>query len=116
MTQHLPDSRYAAMRLAVALALMTIGSNAMYVIAVVLPAVQAEFGVARADASLPYTLMMVGFGIGGIAMGRLADRFGVMVPVLIGAAGLAVGFVAAGMAPNIVIFALVHGVFLGFAG
>jgi MFS family permease len=48
---------------------------------VVLPAVQADFGVARADASLPYTLLMIGFGIGGVLMGRLADRFGVMVPV-----------------------------------
>ena len=54
----------------------------------VLPAVQAEFGVARADASLPYTLLMIGFGLGGILMGRLADRFGVMVPLLIGAVGL----------------------------
>ena len=62
------DSRYAWTRLAATLALMTIGSGAMYVVAVVLPAVQAEFGVARADASLPYTLMMVGFGIGGVLM------------------------------------------------
>ena len=67
---------------------MTIGSGAMYVIAVVLPPVQAEFGVARADASLPYTAMMLGFGLGGIVMGKLADRFGVMWVVLIGAAGL----------------------------
>ena len=95
---HAADSRHAWQRLAVVLALMTIGSGAMYVIAVVLPAVQAEFGVARADASLPYTLMMVGFGLGGITMGRLADRFGVMVVVLIGSAGLGLGFVAAGMA------------------
>src|SRR5947207_3140711 len=116
MTQHLPDSRYAAMRLAVALALMTIGSNAMYVIAVVLPAVQAEFGVARADASLPYTLLMIGFGIGGIAMGRLADRRGVMVPVLVGAVGLTCGFVVAGLAPNLTVFALAHGLLLGAAG
>ena len=58
---------------------------------------QAEFGVARADASLPYTLTMIGFGLGGILMGRLADRFGVMVPVLIGAVGLGVGFIAAGV-------------------
>jgi hypothetical protein len=43
------------MRLMVTLLLMTIGSAAMYVVSVVLPAVQAEFGVARADASLPYT-------------------------------------------------------------
>ena len=79
--QHAVDSRYAWGRLVIALLLMTIGSSGMYVVAVVLPSVQAEFGVARADASLPYTLLMIGFGIGGIFMGRLADRFGVMVPL-----------------------------------
>jgi MFS family permease len=114
--QRAPDSRYAWTRLAIALALMTIGSGAMYVIAVVLPAVQAEFGVARADASLPYTLMMVGFGLGGIAMGKLADRYGVMVVVLIGAAGLGSGFVLAGMAGTLTGFALLHGVLLGALG
>ena len=88
MTQRLPDSRYACTRLLIALALMTVGSSAMYVVAVVLPAVQAEFGSARAEASLPYTLMMVGFGLGGIAMGRLADRRGVMWVVLLGSMGL----------------------------
>ena len=116
MPQHAADSRYAWTRLFVVLLLMTIGSGAMYVIAVVLPAVQAEFGLARADASLPYTLMMVGFGLGGIAMGKLADRFGVMWVVLIGAAGLGAGFVAAGMAPSLTTFALAHGVLLGALG
>jgi MFS family permease len=115
-TGHAPDSRYAWQRLGLVLALMTIGSGAMYVIAVVLPAVQGEFGVARADASLPYTLMMVGFGLGGIAMGRLADRFGVMVVVLIGSAGLGLGFVAAGMSSSLMLFALAHGVLLGACG
>ncbi|HET9977998.1 MAG TPA: MFS transporter [Burkholderiaceae bacterium] len=104
------------MRLALVLALMTIGSGAMYIIAVVLPTVQAEFGVARADASLPYTLLMVGFGLGGIALGKLADRFGVMVVVLIGSAGLGLGFVAAGFAPSLMLFALAHGVLLGAFG
>ena len=52
---HLADSRYATLRLLVALALMTIGSSAMYVVAVVLPSVQADFNVGRADASLPLT-------------------------------------------------------------
>jgi MFS family permease len=116
MDQHAPDSRYAWTRLLVVLTLMTIGSGAMYVIAVVLPAVQLEFGVARADASLPYTLMMVGFGLGGIAMGKLADRFGVMLVVLIGAAGLGAGFIAAGMAGSLTTFALAHGVLLGALG
>ena len=114
--QHLPDSRYAAMRLAVTLALMTIGSSGMYVVAVVLPAVQADFGVARADASLPYTMMMVGFGLGGMMMGRLADRFGVTVPLLIGAAGLGAGFSVAAASGSIWVFALAHGLLIGFFG
>jgi MFS family permease len=114
--QHLPDSRYAWVRLMATLVLMTVGSSAMYVVAVVLPAVQAEFGVARSDASLPYTLLMVGFGLGGIAMGRLADRHGVRVPILVGAAGLGLGFAGAAMAGSIGWFALAHGVLLGFAG
>jgi MFS family permease len=110
------DSRYAWLRLAVALALLTIGSGAMYVVAVVLPSVQAEFGAARGDASLPYTAMMVGFGIGGIAMGRLADRFGVMAVVMLGAGGLGAGFFAAGLAPSLWTFTLAHGVLLGALG
>jgi MFS family permease len=116
VTSPLADSRYAWVRLMLTLALMTIGSASMYVVAVVLPSVQSEFGVARADASLPYTLMMIGFGLGGVLMGRLADRFGVMVPVLIGSLGLGAGFVLAGRADSIAGFTLAHGVLLGFVG
>ncbi|MFM7533762.1 MAG: MFS transporter [Rubrivivax sp.] len=95
---------------------MTLGSSAMYVVAVVLPVVQAEFGVARSEASLPYTLLMIGFGVGGVLMGRLADRHGVMVPLLLGAAGLGLGFAGAALAPNILVFAILHGVLLGLLG
>jgi MFS family permease len=113
---HTADSRYATLRLLVTLALMTVGSAGMYVVAVMLPAVQAEFGVQRADASLPYTALMIGFGVGGILMGRLADRFGVMVPLLIGAASLCTGFVASGFATGIGTFALAQGLFIGLLG
>jgi MFS family permease len=110
------DSPYACVRLAAALTLMTIGGAGMYAMAVALASIQAEFGVERAAASLPYTLTMVGFGLGGIAMGRLSDRFGVIVPVLIGGTCLGLGFIAAGMAPNLFTFALAHGVLIGFLG
>ena len=104
------------MRLVVTLIIMTIGASGMYVVAVVLPVAQAEFHVARADASLPYTLLMIGFGVGGILMGRLADRFGVMVPLVIGALSLGLGFSLAGMATSIWAFALAHGLLVGFLG
>jgi MFS family permease len=110
------DSRQAWLRLASALALMTIGSAPMYVVSVVLPVAQREFGVARADASLPYTLLLVGFGLGGVLMGRLAERIGIFRCLLVGAGGLALGFVAAGSSPSLLAFALAHGVLLGLLG
>jgi MFS family permease len=102
------ESAYAWLRLATSLTLGTIGSVGMWSVVVALPAVQADFGVARADASLPFTLAMIGFGLGGILMGRLADRFGIVLPVVIGAALLAAGYLAAGSSPNLVTFALAH--------
>ena len=100
------ESPYAWLRLWLSLLLMTIGGSGMYSMTVVLPRIQAEFNVARGDASFPYTLTMIGFGIGGVLMGRLADRFGVMVPVMIGGVGLGAGFVVAGLAPNLWVFAI----------
>ena len=41
---------------------------------------QADFGVDRAAATVPYTLTVVGLGIGGIFLGRLADRHGIALP------------------------------------
>ena len=112
----LVESRYAWARLAAALALMSIGGSGMYVVTVVLPLVQEEFAVGRSDASLPYTLTMVGFGLGGVLMGRLSDRYGVMVPVIIGALGLSAGFIAAGTAGNLWQFGLAQGLLIGLLG
>ena len=111
-----PESPYAWMRLTASLVLMTLGGVAMYGVVVVLPLIQAEFGVTRAEASLPYTLTMIGFGFGGILMGFLADRFGVIVPVLIGSVMLGAGLILAGNATSLTQFALAHGVLAGFLG
>ena len=66
------DSRKAAWRLLTALLLMLLGNSGMYAVSVVLPTVQTEFGISRADASLPYTLCMLGFGLGGMCR-RMQD-------------------------------------------
>jgi MFS family permease len=88
----------------------------MYIVPVVLPAVQAEFGVARADASTPYSMLMVGFGLGGLLMGRLSDRHGMQVPLVLGAIAIAAGFVMAAFAGSIWTFSLAHGVLIGLLG
>jgi len=110
------DSPIAWRRLAAAIALATVGSVPMWSVVVVLPAVQAEFGTARADASLPYTMTMVGFVVGGVVMGRLADRFGVMVPLLIGTVSLALGAVAAALSPSLIVLGLAYGVLMSCFG
>ena len=109
------DSPQAAWRLLTTLLLMLLGNSGMYVVSVVLPEVQAEFGVSRADASIPYTLSMLGFGIGGMWMGRWADRFGIARVAALGALGVASGFVLAGLSGGIVGFALAQGL-LGLLG
>ena len=108
-----PESAYAWTRLGVSLLLSTIGGVGMWSVVVALPAVQAEFGVARADASLPYTLTMVGFGVSGILMGRLSDRFGITVPVVLGVIAMVLGYVAAASATTLWQYVLAQGLLIG---
>jgi MFS family permease len=101
----LRDSPAAHLRLALAVLIGTIGSIGMWSFVVALPAVQADFGASRADASLPYALTMTGFALGGVVLGRLADRLGVSAPLLIGACALGCGYAGAALAPNLAVFA-----------
>ena len=107
------ESRHAWIRLGVAILLATIGCVGMWSVVVVLPAVQAEFLVDRADASLPYTLVMVGFGAGGILAGRLTDRHGTFRPVCAGILLLSLGYAALSQAPGMASFAVIYGAMVG---
>jgi MFS family permease len=110
------DTPYAWLRLWVSLLVTTIGSAGMWTPVVVLPAVQAEFAATRADASLPYTASMVCFVVGQVLMGRLADRAGIFLPVMIGTVALTLGFVAASFATSLFQFIAAYGLLIGFLG
>src|SRR5262245_5012770 len=90
------ESAYAWLRLATSVLIGTIGSVGMWSYVVALPAVQADFGIARADASLPYTLTMIGFGLGAVVIGGLIDRFGIVGPLKAAVLLLAAAFIASG--------------------
>ena len=107
------DSAQAWLRLSIAVLLSTIGGVGMWSVVVALPTIQADFGVARADASLPYTLAMLGFAGGGVVMGRLADRFGIAVPLALGTLALGLGYLAVGQASTVWEVALAHGLLIG---
>lgn len=109
------DSRYAWFRLAVAVVLSTIGTVGMWSAAVALPAVQADFGITRANASLPFTLSLAGFAFGSALMGKLADRFGIVVTVLSGTISIGCGYAVAGTATDLWQFAFAYGL-IGLGG
>ncbi|MEM7733558.1 MAG: MFS transporter [Pseudomonadota bacterium] len=102
------DSRYSWTRLGLALTMSLVGNVGMWVIIVMLPDIQAEFGVNRADASLPYTLMMIGFATGNMVFGRVVDRFGVTLAMIIAAGLVAAGMVASAVSPTIGVLSLVQ--------
>ena len=110
-----PESAYAWSRLSAALTLAAIGGVGMWSVIVALPAVQAEFGVARSAASLPYTMTMICSGFGSILMGRLSDRVGIFGPVSIGAVALGLGYALASQATTLWQFALAQGLLVGVA-
>ncbi len=108
-----PDSAYAWKRLAAAIVVGTMACAGLWTVVVVLPVVQEEFATQRAGASLPYTLTMIGFGVGTVAMGKISDRTGIVVPIIASALLLATGYVIAGLAPNLTVFALAQGLLIG---
>src|SRR6056297_1554124 len=107
------DSRYAWTRLAISLAIATIGNVGMWAIIVIMPAVQAEFAIDRADASLPYTLTMVGFALGNLVIGRIVDRFGITLALSAAAVLIAGSTALAALAPSVLILSALQFV-IGF--
>jgi MFS family permease len=57
-----------------------------------------EFGASRGAASLAFTMVMLGFGLGGVGTGKIMDRFGIVTAIGIGIAAMGLGYVGIGYA------------------
>ena len=99
--------------MAMSLLIAMIGNIGMWVVIVVMPAVQSEFGLDRAEASYPYTMTMVGFALGNFAIGRIVDRFG--ITAALSGAALVIGgsFALSAISPTVLILTALH-FFVGF--
>ena len=86
------DSKYSWRRLILTLWVSIIANVGVWAIVVIMPAVQNEFGVDRGTVSLPYALTMVGFGLGNLFFGRIVDRNGAFVALIIGILFVVSGF------------------------
>jgi MFS family permease len=106
--RYAPDGAYAYARLAVSVLVATLIGAGMWAVIVVLPPAQIDFGVDRSAASLPYTLMMCSLAFSTIALGRMTDRFGIVLPLVLSAVTMGIGFVLAAYAPNLAVFTAAH--------
>src|SRR5215470_3721042 len=103
-------SPYAWLRLTISLLLSTIAGIGMWSSVVALPAVQADFGIDRATASLPFAFAFSGYAFGGALMGRLADRLGVVTPLTIGAVMVGLGYISSSFSVAGWQYAIAYGV------
>ena len=103
-------SPYAWLRLTISLLLSTIAGIGMWSAVVALPAVQADFGIDRATASLPFTFAFTGYAFGGVLMGRLADRLGIVIPLTIGVVMIGLGYVGSSFSVAAWQYAIAYGV------
>ena len=103
------ESPYAWLRLLAAMLLGTIGGVGMWSFVVELPIVQADLGIARADASLPYTVGMLGFALGAVVIGRLVDRYGVITPLVGSTLLLGFAYIGSAFSGTIWHLAIAHG-------
>ena len=92
----------------------SIGSVGMWSVVVALPVVQAEFSASRGAASLAFTMVMLGFGLGGVLTGKITDQFGIVTAIAAGIAIMMLGYVSVGYSGSLVQFILLHFA-IGFA-
>ena len=113
-----PDSAQSWLRLAATMLVSTIGGVGMWSVVVALPVVQTEFGVPRAEASLPFTLaMMMAFGVVGRAgSGLIVDRVGGLPTLMLGSALQAVALLLYLLYDGLVSLYVISAVFGLFQG
>jgi MFS family permease len=92
-----PDSRQAWMRLVVAVLIASVGAVGMWSVVVVMPVVQQEFAATRGAVSLSATAIFFGFGLGGVIMGKITDRLGIVPAMAVSIAILCGSYVLAAL-------------------
>ena len=98
-----------------ALCALMLSSGAAWIAAVALKDIAAEVDGVRSIPALASALAWFGSGIGGIMMGRIADRIGTRWTVAFGAVMIAVGLALSSLGPSWPLW-IGHGLFIGLIG
>jgi len=99
----------------VALFIMMMAFGAAWITAVALKDIAAEAGGARSIPALANALAWLGAGLGGILMGRIAERIGTRWTVIFGALMIGLGLSISTLGPPWPLW-IGHGLFIGLIG
>jgi MFS family permease len=97
------------------LLVMAVAFGAPWITIVALKDIAAEVNGERSIPAFATALMWIGSGLGGLVMGRVAERLGVRVTFIFGAAMIAVGLAISTLGLSWPLY-IGHGLFMGFLG
>jgi MFS family permease len=99
----------------IALVLLGLSFGGPWITAVALKPIAEEMGALRSVPALASSLAWFGSAVGGIAMGRVADRFGIRWTVMFGSVMICIGLVISTGGEPWQLY-LGHGLFMGLLG
>lgn len=99
----------------VSVVLLSLSFGALWINAVGLKSIAADVGGARSAPSLANSLAWLGSSVGGIAMGRIAERHGIRWTVMFGGVSICVGLFISTLGEPWQLY-VGHGVFMGLLG
>ena len=98
------------------LALHSIALGAPNVLFVALKPIAADLGSLRSVPSFAYSLLMIGAGVGGVAMGLWMDKRGIVQPILFGSVMIGLGAVMAAQSEGHWSLYVANGILIGLLG
>ena len=115
MTTASIETRTSWVVASVSLVMLAVAFGALWIVAVGLKTMAADFGGARSEPALASSLAWFGSSLGGLMMGPLAERYGIRTTVIFGAVSICIGLLISSFGEIWQLY-LGHGLFVGVLG
>ena len=107
------DSHYSWFRLLITFLIGTSLNIGMWAIVIVLPDIQKEFNFNRGEVSVLFSFTMVGFALGNFILGKLVDKYGIILTLLFASFTVVLGFFISAFSYSLILLSFCH-VMIGF--
>ena len=107
------DSNYSWFRLLITFLIGTSLNIGMWAIVIVLPDIQKEFNFNRGEVSVLFSFTMVGFALGNFILGKLVDKYGIILTLLFASITVVLGFFISAFSYSLILLSFCH-IMIGF--